>query len=239
MIKNRLFYLSILIGGNFFSCEEKQQPRLGSDIDFSTATAVVDGQGNQYSIGFDQVSNINQDPFIHKRNAAGETVWRLRYEETPVDGRGVVIGWFEGRLFAVFSVDGGSTSSSFINAHQVKEGAFSRVFQSGYERGGGPKVSVICEIDPQDGKIIKGTFLTARLNNGNTNTLNVRKIAYQNGILFLKANSAAWPPSVGTRYIRMPDIDDSDRIDNAFWLYYELKDDFSEIVKAELLREKF
>ncbi|WP_291782973.1 hypothetical protein [Cecembia sp.] len=239
MMKRRFFHLSIFIVGIFFSCEEKQQPRLGSGLDFSSSTIVEDGQGSQYTIGFDQVSNINQDPFIHKKNAAGETVWRIRYEETPVDGRGILLGWFEGRLFAVFSVDGGSTASTYINAHQVRAGSFTNVFQSGYERGGGPKVSVVCEIDPNNGQIIRGTFLTARLNNGNTNTLNVRKISYRNGILYLKANSAAWPPGTGTRYVRMPDIDDSDRIDNAFWLYYEMKDDFSEIIKAELLRERF
>lgn len=237
---HRLYcYCLLCLSLAVFACQEKENPLIFKDLDFSAANAVNDQQGNQYTTGFDQVTSINQDPFIHKKDASGNTVWRLRYEETPVDGRGLLLGWFEGRLFAVFSVDGGSTSQYYINAHQVKAGAFNNVFQSGYERGGGPKVSVVCEIDPNNGQIIKGTFLTARLNNGNTNSLQVRKIAYKNGFLYLKATSAAWPPGVGTRYVRMPDIDDSDRIDNAFWLYYELKDDFSEIVRAELLRERF
>lgn len=233
------FYFLVNLSFAVFACQEKENPSLFKDLDFSETNAVNDEQGNLYTTGFDQVTSINQDPFIQKSDASGNTLWRLRYEETPVDGRGLLLGMFEGRLFAVFSVDGGSTSSTYINVHQVNAGAFSNVFQSGYERGGGPKVSIVCEINPNDGKILKGTFFTARLNNGNTNTLQVRKLAYKNGVLHLKATSAAWPPGVGTRYIRMPEIGDSDRIDNAFWLYYELKDDFSEIVRAELLREKF
>lgn len=233
------FYFLIHLILAVFACQEKENPSLFNDLDFAVSNAIHDGQGNQYITGFDQVSPINQDPFIQKKDASGNTLWRLRYEETPVDGRGLLLAWFEGRLFAVFYVDGGSTSLAYINAHQVRPGAFSNVFQSGYERGGGPKVSVVCEINPNDGKILKGTFLTARLNNGNTNTLQVRKLAYKNGVLHLKATSAAWPPGVGSRYIRMPDIEDSDRIDNAFFLYYEIKDDFSEIIKARLLRERF
>jgi hypothetical protein len=239
MTKRLLFSFFTAFTIFIFSCQEKEQPTIVPDIEFSNTTMVFDDSGNQYTIGFDQVSSINQDPYIEKNSPQGETIWRLRYEETPVDGRGILLGWFEGKLFAVFSVDGGSTLLNYINSHKAKPGAFQAVFQSGYERGGGPKVSVICEIDPQDGKIIKGTFLTARLNNGNTNTLSVRELAYHQGIIYLKATSAAWPPGVGIRYIRMPDIDDNDRIDNAFWLYYEFKDDFSEILKAVLLREKF
>lgn len=226
----------------FFSCQSEiegpqQDPNL--DLILSKATEVIDPDGNIYKIGYDQVSSINQDPFIHKTKPNGETLWKKRYEETPVDGRGTVIAFEDGKLLAVFTLDGGSNDSKYLNKHQIQQGAFSGVFQSGYEKGGGPKVSVICEIDPETGKIKKGSFVTARLTNGNTNSLTIREIGINNGKIAFRVAAAAWPPGVGNKYIRMPDITDADRIDNAFLIYYEMEADFSEITKALLLKEAF
>jgi hypothetical protein len=226
----------------FFSCQSgiegpQQDPNL--NIVLSKATEVIDSNGNTYKIGFDQVSSINQDPFILKTKPNGETVWKIRYEETPVDGRGTVIAFEEGKLMAVFTLDGGSNDSKYLNKYQVWEGAFNGVFQSGYEKGGGPKVSVICEIDPETGKIKKGSFVTARLTNGNTNSLTIKEIGMNKGKIAFRVSAAAWPPGVGSKYIRIPDITDADRINNAFLIYYEMEADFSAISKATLLRESF
>jgi hypothetical protein len=226
----------------FYACEtgiEGPQSDPSLNIVLSKDTEVTDNQGYTYKIGYDQVSSINQDPYIRKTNSNGETVWRIRYEETPVDGRGTVIAFVEGKLLAVFTLDGGSTDSKYLNKHQILDGAFSGVFQSGYEKGGGPKVSILCEIDPESGKIKKGSFVTARLTNGNTNSLTIREIGINNGKIAFRVAAAAWPPGVGNKYIRMPDITDADRIDNAFLIYYEMEADFSAIIKATLLRESF
>jgi hypothetical protein len=227
---------------SLISCQsgiEGPQPDPSLNVLFSKATEVKDNLGNTYKIGYDQVSSINQDPYIQKTNSNGETVWRIRYEETPVDGRGTIIAFENEKLLAVFTLDGGSTDSKYLNKHHVLDGAFSGVFQSGYEKGGGPKVSVLCEIDPESGKIKNGSFVTARLTNGNTNSLAIKEIGLNNGKVAIKVSAAAWPPGVGNKYVRMPDITDADRIDNAFLIYYEMEDDFSAIIKAELLRESF
>ncbi|WP_194976740.1 hypothetical protein [Aquiflexum lacus] len=224
------------------SCQsgiEGPQPDPNLNVFLSKDTEVNDNLGNTYKIGYDQVSSINQDPYIQKTNSNGETVWRIRYEETPVDGRGTIIAFADEKLLAVFTLDGGSTDNKYLTKHHVLDGAFSGVFQSGYERGGGPKVSILSEIDPESGKIKKGSFVTARLTNGNTNSLSIKEIGMNNGKLAIKVSAAAWPPGVGNKYIRMPDITDADRIDNAFLMYYEMEADFSAITKAKLLRASF
>lgn len=204
------------------------------DGEFSSEQVAIDSEGNTYSIGFDQVSNINQDPFIHKQNADGETVWRLRYEETPVDGRGRMIAFLNDRLWAVFSVDGGSNASEYISRHQTEAHAFDGVYLSGYGRGGGPVVNVLCEINPATGKIIRGSFLRAQLDNGNTNTKRIVAIGWIDGNVGIKAESAAWPAGIGTSFVKMPNITNDDRVDGAFQLYYEMDDDFNEILVAGL-----
>jgi hypothetical protein len=209
-----------------FSCNsENEEPisPIDDQIEFSRNKEVTDGEGNVYKIGYDQVSSINQDPFIQKTNSSGQTIWRHRYEETPVDGRGTVIAMSGNRLYAVFTVDGGSTDAKYLNKHKVMSGAFSGVFQSGYEKGGGPRVSILCEIDPESGMIKKGAFITARLSNGNTNSLNIKDIGFQDGNVAFRIEAAAWPPGVGKSYVKMPDITDADRINNAFLIYYEMK----------------
>ncbi|WP_040479777.1 hypothetical protein [Mariniradius saccharolyticus] len=224
----------------FASCsDDSGNPNTENDIPFVTDHFAVDAAGNTYLAGFDQVSSNNQDPFIHKKNSRGETLWRLRYEETPVDGRAVLVAWNEGRLYAVMTVDGGSVTTNSITRHQVVPGAFEGVFQSGYGVGGGPRVSLVMEIDTETGKIKKGTFITARLTDGNTNALLVPQIGFSNGRIVLRAVAAAWPPGAGTSYVRFPNISDADRIEDAFWLRYEMELDFSRISKADLLQSTF
>jgi hypothetical protein len=231
-------FIFTLLG--FASCvDDSSDPSTTSDIPFVTDHFVVDEAGNTYLTGFDQISSNNQDPFIHKKNSRGETIWRLRYEETPVDGRGVLLAWNAGKLYAVMTVDGGSTTATSITRHQVLPGAFEGVFQAGYGVRGGPRVSLVMEIDTETGKIRKGTFITARLTDGNTNTLLVRQIGFSEGRLVLRAVAGAWPTGAGTSYVRFPNISDADRIEDAFWLRYEMEPDFSRISKAELLQSTF
>lgn len=219
--------------------DDSGNPILDDDVPFVTDHFVIDAAGNTYLTGFDQVSRNNQDPFIHKKNSRGETIWRVRYEETTLDGRGVLLAINEGKLYAVMTVDGGSTADNSITKHQVMPGAFEGVFQAIYGVGGGPRVSLVMEIDTETGKIKKGTFITARLTDGNTNTLLVGQIGFSNGKIVLRAGAAAWPPGAGTSYVRFPNISDADRIEDAFWLRYEIEPDFSRITKADLLQSRF
>lgn len=199
--------------------------------------AVADASGNVYTIGFDQVSSNNQDPFIRKEDSGGNLIWKLNYESTGVDGRGTNIfidG--SGNIWATFTVDGGSNSNDYITQKEVEAGAFTSVYANSYGSGGGPKATILAQINPTTGKIIKGTFLTARLTSGKTNTLRIKKIGIKNGNIAVFTESAAWPPGEGTFYDRFPNITNADRINGAFKVYYEFQTDLSEILVAKIFR---
>ena len=105
------------------------------------------------------------------------------------------------------------------------------------ETAGGAKVSIIARLDPDTGKIDKGTFITARKNDGKTNGLRILGLEMNEGRLAFSADTAAWPPGEGTDYTRFPDITDADRIDNSFKMYYEMDTDLRTMTKAILKRE--
>lgn len=242
-----ILFLSVL---SFYNCSNSDEgdnptPTGGTDstaVESDTTglvsqSTVTDGSGNVYTIGFDQVSSDNQDAFIRKEDSGGNQIWKVTYESTAVDGRGVNIFIdASGNIWASFTVDGGSTSGDYINQKEIESNAFSGVFANGFGSGGGKKVSILAQINPDTGKIIKGTFLTARLTNGNTNSLNVGKLGSKNGNLAIYVESAAWPPGKGTSYSRFPSITDADRIDGGFRMYYELKTDMSEILVAKIFK---
>ncbi len=207
-----------------------------TNTNLTATTKVVDANNNEYSIGFDHATSINQNPTIIKKDATGKQIWKVTYETTPVDGRGNLIALDSDNIpWAVFSVDGGSTDAGFINKKQIASGAFSNVYMNGYGSGGGAKVAVFAKIDPANGNILKGTFIIAKLTSGNTNTLNITKMGFKNGNVAFEISSAAWPPGKGKSYIRFPNIDDSNRTNGSFIIYYEMKSDLSEIVEAALL----
>lgn len=197
----------------------------------------TDSGNNQYKVGFDQVSGNNQNPYVEKIDAQGNRLWRRQYEDTGVDGRGVwVVVDSQDRPWVAFTVDGGSNDNGYITKKHVDSGAFSGVYMDGYGRGGGPKVSVLARLNPNNGHIEKGTFLAARLTNGRTNTLRIEKIGFNAGNLALETSSSAWPPGVGSSYGRLPDITDADRVAGNFLVYYELNTNLSEILVAKLLK---
>lgn len=205
--------------------------------DTSSLTAsnkATDADGNQYEVGW-QTGGF-QDPFVQKKNNTGAVLWKNVYETTDVDGRGVWV-FLDGEKnpWVVFTVDGGSTSLEYINKKQIETGAFTNVYAGGYGSGGGPKVCVVAKLNPATGKIVKGTFLTARLSDGKSNGFGIRKIGMLNGRLAIEAETVAWPPGKGKTYTRLPNITDANRVNNVFPVYYELAVDLSEITEAILL----
>lgn len=202
-------------------------------------TQVTDAQGNTYRVGYDQASSINQNPYVEKKDAAGNQIWRHTYESTGVDGRAILIALDESNQpWVAFTVDGGSTDNAYINKKHIESGAFSGVYMNSYGSGGGPKVSVLTRLDPASGKIVKGTFFTTRLDSGKTNSLTVKKIGFKNGRLAIEVESAAWPPGKGTSYQKYPNISDADRFsDNTFKLYYEINKELSEVLEAIIYKE--
>ncbi|WP_340203115.1 hypothetical protein [Ascidiimonas sp. W6] len=203
-----------------------------------TQTTATDTDGNRYEIGFNQAGPENQNPFVRKKTGAGQIIWTKIYEDSPVNGKAELIQIDDqGNVWVIFSLDGGSNESGFITQKEVEGAAFSNVYQSSYGSGGGPRVAVITRINPATGLIIKGSFVTARLNNGDTNTLRATKTGFNNGNFAFESSTASFPPGTGTAYEKYPNITDQDRVDGAFKVYYELNFGLSEITRAVLLIE--
>lgn len=209
------------------------------DDDLSSEVSATDSNGNTYQVGFNQVSSINQDPFVRKRNGAGETIWYIEHEKSEVDGRAVLIFIDpEDIPWVVFTLVGGSYSDDYLTKRELANPeAFQDVYGGSYGNGGGAKVSILARLDPNNGKIVKGTFITAKKNDGKTNGLVISSLGTNEGKLAFKASTAAWPPGEGTGYERFPDITDADRIDNTFKMYYEMGTDLKSISKAILERQ--
>lgn len=159
---------------------------------------VTDSAGNEYRVGYDQVSSNDQDPYVEKLNDAGDTLWRIRHDETPVDARAVFVALDDQeRPYVVFTGDGGSNESDRFQTHRVEAGAFDDAPFRSYGSGGGAKVSVIARLDPATGDIEAGTYLIARLSNGSTNTISPTGLAVSGDAVRLSVDSAAWPPAAG------------------------------------------
>ncbi len=216
--------------------ENSQNPNI-EDIDFTNTTSTTDSNGNLYEIGFNQVSPINQDPYIRKKNAAGEIVWYIEHEKSEVDGRAKIIlidNNNNNTIWIVFTVVGGSNNGTYITTHAIEDGAFSNVYQSNYGTGGGPKVSILAKLNPDTGKIQKATYLIAKKNDGKTNGLDIQEIGIKNGNIAIIAESVAWPPGIGSDYSRFPNITDNDRLNGVFKMYYEVNSSLQEIVNADI-----
>lgn len=241
--KLKFFVPALLFLLVFSSCEEEDtSPSDTNDgggtpgnVALNASSSASDSEGNTYEVGFDQVSGNNQNPFVIKKSSSGEQLWKVSHESTGVDCRAAMVSVAEnGSPWVVFTLDGGSNDGTYITKKEVSSGAFDGVFMNSYGSGGGPKVAVLAKLNPDNGKIEKGTFLTARLTSGKTNSLSVEKIGFTDGKFALEASSAAWPPGKGSSYVRMPDITDEDRTDNKFLLYYEFSADLSQITEARL-----
>ncbi|WP_035726501.1 hypothetical protein [Eisenibacter elegans] len=232
------FCLMLLVASTACNRKKNNEDPAPDTANLTSTNTVTDAQGNVYTVGFDQATSINQNPFVRKVNAQGQEQWRLVYENTPVDGRAVLVTLDEAQNpWVVFTVDGGSNDAGAIQRRQVASNAFQGVYNNSYGSGGGPKVSLVARLNPNTGIIERGTFVAARLTSGNTNTLNITKIAVSQGKVQFEISSAAWPPGEGTSYVRFPNITDADRIDNAFKIYYEMDTDLRGITKAVLLRQ--
>jgi len=147
-------------------------------------------------IGTNQVSGNNQDPIIisvDSANPANNWV-RTDYEVTGTDGRGTGLAWTGTDLYAFFTVDGtqGSPAEDFRRAADDADQAWLR----SYGQGGGAKVSVIGRIDPATGELLDAAYLSAVLENGNSNTLTITGLTVNaSGNLVISADSFFSPRS--------------------------------------------
>ncbi len=214
--------------------------------DLEAEQEITDAQGNLYRVGYNQVSNINQDPFVEKKNASGQVIWTKIYENTGVDGRATLITLDdEGNPWVVFTVDGGSNSGGYITQKEIEEGAFSNVFLPGYGRGGGAKVCIIARLNPETGKIAKGTFLMSRTNEGNynsvdkTNSLSIELLGLSNGEIVVEGNAWFLPPAAeatSNNFKHHPEATADNKIGNSWRIQVAFPTDLSEISRSTIIR---
>jgi hypothetical protein len=146
--------------------------------------AAMVGQGaTRIYIGTHQVSSNNQNPII-ARFSNGVQEWCIdEYEISGVDGRGNGLLWEGDILYAALSVDGGGTNNFAIGGGWLNS----------YGSGGGPKVGVIVKLDPATGQAQHGTYLSAQLGSGNTNSLTVQNFCLTTSdTLVVLSETAHW-----------------------------------------------
>jgi hypothetical protein len=165
-----------------FNCEDSE-----STIR-SRGAAMLQVNGLNIYIGTNQVSGNNQNPIVKAFNTGtGSTAYcRRDYEQSGVDGRGYGLHWNSSALYAIFSIDGGSsTQLSAAAAGNAQD------WTRSYGRGGGPKIAVIARLNPGDGRVIGAAFISSQLSNGRTNSLAVTGVNCTNtGRIQITAN--AW-----------------------------------------------
>jgi hypothetical protein len=116
------------------------------------AATVTDGSGNRYRVGYDQVSADDQDPYVIKENAAGEQLWGVYHDRTPVDARGILVVLDgQDRPYVAFTTDGGSNDADRFQANHVEDGAFGSAPFGSYGAGGGREGDGRRSPRPRDG----------------------------------------------------------------------------------------
>lgn len=121
--------------------------------------------GKTFFIATVQVSADNQNPAVIAFSNGNRLWYRDDYEKTAPDGTGLGLATDGTDLYGVFTVDGGTYDTPFFTDYTANG------WISSYGSGGGAKVTVILKLDPEDGAPVAGTFVIAKLSNGNTNSL--------------------------------------------------------------------
>lgn len=162
-----------------FSCQDSEQTLIANNV-----TSVRFGRKALY-IGYRQVSGNNQNPIMARFDKGVLTWCREDYETSGDDGRGYGILW-NGRsqLYVVFSATGTQGDSSLDYRRFTSSG-----WLTSYGQGGGGRVSVLAQIEPATGEPTRGSFVTAVLSSGNSNTLVPTKLAFRKNKVFFYGDS--------------------------------------------------
>lgn len=154
-----------------------------ADITGSGAAFVQSGNRRIF-IGTHQASALNQNPIIAS-STDGVLDWVVAdYETGANDGEGMGLLWDQAdRLYAAFTI----TGNDVLNISLAR---FSTTgWQTFYGSGGGPRATFLLRIDPSDGQPMTGTFVIARLSNGNTNNMIPVDLEFLGNRVILRAES--------------------------------------------------
>ncbi|MFW5803922.1 MAG: hypothetical protein ACOCWG_01670, partial [bacterium] len=192
----KYFLMTLLIVSMMISCKkENEKISILDNYNLSTNSETEDSQGNIYSVGYIQRPD-NQDTRVTKKDKNGKVIWELEHAASETDERAILVSLDEDENpWVVFIVLGGSNNDKYITRKETSPGAFDHVFLNSFGNGGNKQVSVVTRLNPQTGKIEKGTFLTARLSSGKTNSLIVDGIAIKDGKVALGITSGSRPPA--------------------------------------------
>lgn len=162
----------------------------------NNGVARVSNDNTNIYIGTNQVTSTNQDPIITSFTNGVRDWVTTDIETTGADARGVALLWDgSNSLYAAFTTDGtqGNVSADFRRFT-------SNGWLTTYGQGGGAKATVLLGIDPTTGTGItgKGTFVSALLSNGNTNSLVPTEMAFSGTDLVLTADSFFSPRRIDT-----------------------------------------
>lgn len=163
------------------------QVQAASNCEFGTSGAVMVKEtplkDGIVKLGTLQVSKNNQNPIVAFFQSGKQVFCRKDIDASPVDARAIAATADKEHLYIAFSTDGGANNPI----------AFTRFTKSGwqksYGKGGGAKVIVLLKIRKADGEIVAGTYLTARKDDGKTNSIVVKKLAYENNSVQIQADS--------------------------------------------------
>jgi len=135
-------------------------------------------------LGTLQASAKNQDPVVAFYREGKLVFCSADYDTSPVDARAVAATADKDHLYVAFSTDGGAKHPKTFTRFTAGG------WQESYGAGGGAKVLVILKIRKADGVAIAGTYITAKKQDGKTNSVALKKLEFTNNSLRLTAD--AW-----------------------------------------------
>lgn len=159
----------------------------------ASGAAVINHENTYFAIGYRQVTANNQDPILLRFDDGSLTWAKTDYETSGDDGtgRGLILDPNTMQMHAVFTATGTQGSSQQDYRRYTSEG-----WQPTYGQGGGASVVVLLSIDPDTGTPQSGTYVVARLSNGNANTMRATGLNYTDGGIELQAASFFSPLNV-------------------------------------------
>jgi len=200
-----------------------------------------------YTTSFKQVTKTNQDPIVKKIGTDGKVVWTVTHDSSPVDVRASMVKVdAQGNPRVVFTLDGWSNDKGYITRKFVDSKAFSSaVFPSFGRAKGAFKWAVIAKLDPENGKIMKATFLMARTSEGDinakdkANSMSVSDLSFDaQGNVIVTARSRYLPPkawSTAKKYTFHPDATDKTKTNGAWNVTLTLNNDLSAITASRII----
>lgn len=136
-------------------------------------------------IGYESIVPNNRDPRIVSFTNGQQDWYRDDYETSSDESMGYALLWADAQtLYAAFTTRGVEED---INKDFRRFARFA--WLSEYGEGSGKRATVITKIDPATGDALVATYLSARLNSGETNSLTVTDLQMNGVNLVVTAES--------------------------------------------------